>query len=269
MRSLDQDTARPDVSVVIPARNEQGTIAEVIRRVDTCLADRGWSGEIILGDSACIDGTVEAALETGLPIRVVSATEPGKGLILTRAFMTAQGSVLAFIDADLDLNPEDLPRLIAEVRGGATAAIGTKSGESLAARPWHRRIASRVVNGMARAILRTGLRDHQTGMKAFARSPLLQILPEVVETGWLWDTEVLWRLQRTGGPVTEIPVTLVNGRSSSLRWTGGLKGARQILAMYGRMALLTESGSSGSRAVAAPLPPEANRRTRWNGGRVE
>lgn len=253
MDSVRISSRAPDVSVVIPAHNEMGTIAEVVRRVDACLDARGWSKEILIGDSACTDGTVLAAVATGLPIRVVSAVEPGKGRILTRAFLQSRGRVLAFIDADLDLFPEELPRLIDEVRAGATCAVGVKTHTARASRPLSRRIGSFLVNAAARIVLRTGLTDHQTGMKAFDGDALRAILPEVVETGWLWDTEVLWRLKSAGGSVTEVAVTLSYSGFTDVRHLNSVDGARQVLAMYRRVGLF---GGLGERSVGGPhVPP--------------
>ena len=243
--------ARPDVSVVIPARNEAGTVAEVIRRVDASLAARSWSREILVGDSASTDDTVEAALATGLPVRVVSVSEPGKGRILTRSFREGRGRVVAFIDADLDLLPEDLPRLIQAVRDGSTCAVAVKTAAARAARPVARRIGSRVVNAAARLFLRTGLTDHQTGMKAFAGDALQRVLPDVVETGWLWDTEVLWRIQRAGGSVVEVPVTLLDARGSGFRGVSGIDGARQLVALDRRLALVPGPAGPGSERTTA------------------
>lgn len=253
MESVSISSRAPDVSVVIPAHNEMGTIAEVVRRVDACLDARGWSKEILIGDSACTDGTVLAAVATGLPIRVVSAVEPGKGRILTRAFLQSRGRVLAFIDADLDLFPEELPRLIDEVRAGATCAVGVKTHTARASRPLSRRIGSFLVNAAARIVLRTGLTDHQTGMKAFDGDALRAVLPEVVETGWLWDTEVLWRLKSAGGSVTEVAVTLSYSGFTDVRHLNSVDGARQVLAMYRRVGLF---GGLGERSVGGPhVPP--------------
>ncbi|NIP79393.1 MAG: glycosyltransferase, partial [Gemmatimonadetes bacterium] len=202
------------------------------------LEGRGWSYEIVVGDSASTDDTADRALSSGIPVRVVSESQAGKGRILTRALGQCRGRVLAFIDGDLDLSPEELPRLIEPVLAGATCAVAAKEGAALAARPRLRRIGSRVVNTLARVLLRTGLTDHQTGMKAFSGDALRDVLPEVVETGWLWDTEVLWRLRRRGATFAEVPVTLTRARGSGFRGLrDSVDGARQIMAMYRRVAV--------------------------------
>ena len=246
---------QPLVSVVLPARNEAATIAEVVRRVAAALERHGWPGEIIVGDSASVDGTAARALSADPGIRVVRAEEPGKGLILTRALLQARGEIVAFMDSDLDLAPEDLPALIAAVRAGAHCAAAAKTGEALAARPLLRRAGSRMVNLTARLALRTGLQDHQTGMKAFHGPTLRHVLPDVKERGWLWDTEVLWRLRRSGATLTQVPVALHgNGGETFAGWKSRFDEAGALLGLYARLARENALPAASADALG-PLPP--------------
>lgn len=237
MATARRVTDQPDVTVVLPARNEAGTIAQVIRRLSAVLHDRAWTHEIVVGDSASTDDTAARAKAAGPRVRVVREERPGKGRILTRCFQASRGRVLAFMDSDLDLAPEELPWLIDAVLGGAACAAGAKDGPALASRPWLRRSGSLVVNGAARLLLRTGLTDHQTGMKAFDGATLRAVLPRVKEHGWLWDTEVIWRILQEGGRVVQVPVQLAPGRTDTFRsWEGGWTGARDVMTLYGRLA---------------------------------
>jgi uncharacterized protein (TIRG00374 family) len=70
----------------------------------------------------------------------------------------------------------------------------------------NRSIPSRGFNTLARLVLRSTLRDHQCGFKAFDREALLAILEDVEDEHWFWDTEVLVRAQRAGYDVHEFPV---------------------------------------------------------------
>ena len=241
--------APPLVSVVLPARDEADTIAEVVLRVAAALEQNGWTYEILLGDSASSDDTVARALRADPSIRVVPVDRPGKGLVLTSALRQARGEILAFMDSDLDLAPEDLPALIRAVRAGAGCAAGAKMGAALAARPALRRLASRAVNAAARLVLRSGLQDHQTGMKAFDGTAMRAILPDVKEEGWLWDTEVLWRLARSGSSLVQVPVTLHGARDRAFnQWRSRIGGLAQLLSLYARL-------SREASGLAAPADP--------------
>jgi glycosyltransferase involved in cell wall biosynthesis len=225
----------PDVSLVIPARNEAATIVPVIRRADAALARAGWSSEIIVVDSASTDGTGHRARAAGPQVRVIRESRPGKGRALTTGFSRSAGTVLAFLDADLDLAPEDLPAVVRPVLDGATCAAAMKTGAALARRPLSRRLGSRVVNLASALAFGTGLRDHQTGMKAFNGAALRQILPGMLEQGWLWDSEVLWRLARAGGTFVQVPVELSGSRHGQLcHWRSRAGAAMELGGLYVR-----------------------------------
>jgi len=59
--------------------------------------------------------------------------------------------------------------------------------------------------------------DHQCGFKAFRRERLLSLLPEVRDTHWFWDTEVLVRAQRKGYSIKEFPVRWREGQGTTVR----------------------------------------------------
>ena len=245
-----QPAPDPYVSVVLPARNEQATIDSVVRRVGAALAKHGWSYELILGDSASNDGTVARAVGADPATRVVREDRPGKGLVLTRALQATRGEIVAFMDADLDLAPEDLPALIAAVRAGAGCAAAEKTGEALAARPLLRRFGSRLFNTATRLLLRTGLSDHQTGMKAFHGPTLRGVLPDVKEQGWLWDTEVLWRLRRAGAKLCQVPVAMHGaGNRAFPGWGSRFACAGQMVGFFARLAREADAPAARPRTT--------------------
>ncbi|MDY0114628.1 MAG: glucosyl-3-phosphoglycerate synthase [Corynebacterium sp.] len=110
---------RPSVSVVLPALNEEATVAAVIESVRPSLA-AGIVDEIIVVDSDSTDATAEVAAAAGA--RVVNwadalpgvPTRPGKGEAMWRGVAAARGDVVVFLDADLrDPSPAFVPSLVA------------------------------------------------------------------------------------------------------------------------------------------------------------
>lgn len=110
---------RPSVSVVLPALNEEATVAAVIESVRPSLA-AGIVDEIIVVDSDSTDATAEVAVAAGA--RVVNwadalpgvPTRPGKGEAMWRGVAAARGDVVVFLDADLrDPSPAFVPSLVA------------------------------------------------------------------------------------------------------------------------------------------------------------
>jgi glucosyl-3-phosphoglycerate synthase len=95
------------VSVIIPARNEAGTVAEVVWQIRDALLPAGLVDELVVIDSDSDDGTAEVARSAGATVfaarEVDTGTEavPGKGEALWKSLFVSTGDLLVFIDADL------------------------------------------------------------------------------------------------------------------------------------------------------------------------
>jgi len=95
------------VSVVIPARNEEGTVAEVVTGIARLMAETGLVDELVVMDSDSTDETSRVAAEAGATVyraREVApelGTFPGKGEALWKSLLVTEGDLLVFVDADL------------------------------------------------------------------------------------------------------------------------------------------------------------------------
>ncbi|AKB77042.1 Dolichol-P-glucose synthetase [Methanosarcina horonobensis HB-1 = JCM 15518] len=96
--------------------------------------------------------------------------------------------------------------------------------ESDAKRPFKREFASRGYNSMVRLLLHSKLYDHQCGFKAFRRGPLFELLDEIENQHWFWDTELLVRAQYRGYRVLEFPVYWRHGGSSKVNFAKDIVG---------------------------------------------
>lgn len=230
------------LSLVIPAHNEEDLIAGTLERVTAEVSRLGVTYELILGDSASTDATVARAREAvGPGIRVVREDHLGKGRILSTALKVARGSVVGFIDADLEIDARYIGPLYRALQGGADVAVASKMLDPSLSRnrPLHRRLGTRVLNGLVDRIFHTGLTDHQAGLKLFRGHLLHTVLPQVEITGWLWDTEVLVLLTRMGAQVVEIPVETVDNRRSRLSFSKvWFQAASELVRLYGRASSL-------------------------------
>ena len=109
----------PRVAAVIPARNEEGTVADVVRAAQEArLVD-----EVIVVDNASSDGTARAAAAQGALI--VTEPLPGKGEAMKAGVAATDAELIVFLDADLvGLRPEHVDALVEAVLGGAGMACG-------------------------------------------------------------------------------------------------------------------------------------------------
>ncbi|WP_373189694.1 flippase-like domain-containing protein [Halolamina sp.] len=208
------DPAGVEVSVVLPAYNEENTIEETVRTTLSTLATflKPGSYEVIVAEDGCEDRTPDIAdrLSKELPgVRHFHSDERlGRGGALEEAFSAAHGETLVYFDTDLATDMKHLAELVDTVRTGeADVATGSRwMPGKVADRPAKRGVPSKGYNGTVRLFLRTGLRDHQCGFKAISREAFDAIHDDVEDRHWFWDTELLVRAQRGGFRVKEFPV---------------------------------------------------------------
>lgn len=118
-RSASESHREPIVSVVIPARNEEGNIRNIFDRVP----EMGGGTELIFVEGLSKDDTYgaiqrEISRRPGTRVKLFRQTGKGKGDAVRLGFAEATGDVLMILDADLTVPPEDLPRFFAAWRGG-------------------------------------------------------------------------------------------------------------------------------------------------------
>jgi uncharacterized protein (TIRG00374 family) len=203
-----------EVSVVLPAYNEAGTLAETVETTRSTLADflSPESFEIIVAEDGCEDETpaiAEQLAETHDDVRHSHSDERlGRGGALEFAFDAARGDTLVYFDTDLATDMQHLEELIESIRSGEyDVATGSRwLPNSSAERPRKRGIPSLGYNRLVRLFLRSDLQDHQCGFKAFDREAFESLVDSVDDEHWFWDTEVLVRAQREGYRVKEFPV---------------------------------------------------------------
>jgi uncharacterized protein (TIRG00374 family) len=203
-----------EVSVVLPSYNEADTIEHTVEVTLETLASFLPEGsfEVIVAEDGCEDRTPEIAAELAEEdqrIRHFHSDERlGRGGALERAFRAADGETLVYFDTDLATDMRHLEELVESVRTeGYDVATGSRRmpGAKQDREP-ERGVASTGFNTLVRLFLRSDLYDHQCGFKAFDREALLDLLDDVEDDHWFWDTEVLVRAQRGGYRVKEFPV---------------------------------------------------------------
>ncbi|QLD90034.1 flippase-like domain-containing protein [Natronomonas salina] len=203
-----------EVSVVLPAYNEAGTLERTVEVTLETLGDflPAGSFEVIVAEDGCDDETPEIASRLAAAddrVRHFHSDERlGRGGALERAFEASEGDVLVYFDTDLATDMRHLEQLVEAIRtDGYDVATGSRwMPGNVATRPFERDVASRGYNSLVRLFLRTGLRDHQCGFKAFDRAALFALTDGVEDDHWFWDTEVLVRAQRAGYDIEEFPV---------------------------------------------------------------
>jgi glycosyltransferase involved in cell wall biosynthesis len=206
-----------EVSLILPAYNEAVRIEETVNQTSKALEEITSSFEIIIAEDGSSDGTDTIASKLAEKYSYVqhlhSYSRQGRGRALNRAFKSASGETLCYIDVDLSTDMSYLKELIESISvEGYDFATGSRMmPQSQVKRPIKRGIASQGFNFLVRTFLHSNLYDHQCGFKAFRRESLFNLLDEVKDTHWFWDTELFVLSQHYGYKVKEFPVVWRHG----------------------------------------------------------
>jgi glycosyltransferase involved in cell wall biosynthesis len=161
-----------ELSLVIPAYNERENLPQLLAELRTVLATIGKTHEIVLVDDGSSDGSgdwiVREATRDPRLVPVRMAENSGQSAALAAGFRLARGEVIVTLDADLQNDPADLPRLLAALED-ADVVSGTRRERR---DRWTRRVSSRIANGVRRAVLGDPLTDIGCSFKAYRREAL-------------------------------------------------------------------------------------------------
>src|SRR5262245_22974957 len=161
--------ATPALSVVIPAYNEDANVEPCYRELTDVLESHGDPFEIVFVDDGSTDGTGAALrrlASADARVRVLRLRRnAGQTAALHAGFRAARGAVVITMDADLQNDPHDIPKLLAALPGH-DAVCGWRVDRQ---DPWTKRIASRIANRVRDRFTRDGVHDTGCTLKAFRR----------------------------------------------------------------------------------------------------
>lgn len=203
--------APPSLAVVLPAWNLGEVIGSNIARVREALAPLG-AVEIVVVDDGSSDNTLvesQRASASTDDVRVLRhEVNRGKGEALFTGARATTSELVVFLDADLDLPPEQVPGLIEDM-GDFDMLVGAKRSSMSGGRyPFARRVMSRLFTIMTVGLFRLPVQETQTGLKIVRRSIIDQVLPQMRIHGYAYDLEMMVRAHRAGFRIKEVPVQL-------------------------------------------------------------
>jgi len=169
------------LSVILPAHDEQQAIAAVLSEIVEVLSDEPIRYEVLVIDDASTDGTAAVAEQFArscwqCPVRVIRCPERrGAGAARKVGIRRARGEIIVMLDADGTYSARSIPEMLAyfpaydQVNGARTSEQGTL--------PWLRRPAKWFIRKLACYLTAQEIPDLNTGLKAFRREEMLR---------WLW-----------------------------------------------------------------------------------
>ncbi len=203
-----------DISIIIPAFNEEERIAPTLMAVDSFLAALAVSYEIVVVDDGSSDGTVALveSMRSEMPrLRCIdTVNNRGKGHAVRVGMLDATGKVRLMCDADGSMPPEEMPKLLAPIFEGKTQiAIGSRYADGAKTdvdQPKWRVVWSRLANKVIQRSLVAGIRDTQCGFKAFSAEAAETVFSKATIDGWSFDLEVLALASRLDFSIAEYGV---------------------------------------------------------------
>ncbi|MGH7550746.1 MAG: glycosyltransferase family 2 protein [Gemmatimonadota bacterium] len=239
-----QESGRPILSVVVPAYNEESTIATILERI----AAVPFSKEIVVVDDGSTDGT-RAFLERvqrgeatfpgpdgrPVPVRVLyQSGNRGKGAALRHGFSEARGDIVLVQDADLEYDPRDYPRLLDPIlQGEADVVYGSRflGGPQRVHLFWHY-VGNRFVTLLSNLFTNLNLTDMETCYKAFRREVIEDIGPTLRSNRFGIEPELTAKVARHGYRIYETSITYHGrdyGAGKKITWRDGLAAIYHIV----------------------------------------
>lgn len=191
-----------DLSVVIPAFNEEEAIAQTVREVRSALSELAIDYEIVVVDDGSTDGTRQAA--AGCGARVVASPENlGYGASLKRGIAAVDSEYIAIIDADGTYPASNLPRML-ELARSADMVVGARD-KGMTNVPVVRRPAKLILNNFANFLARRRIPDLNSGLRVFRRSSLVRFIP-LLPSGFSFTTTITLCMICSGLTVDYLPI---------------------------------------------------------------
>jgi dolichyl-phosphate beta-glucosyltransferase len=212
----------PELSIIIPAYNEETLIVSTLDGIRTYLSTHPEQYQIVVVDDGSQDRTAaciqdwQKANPVDLHL-VINEKNMGKGFSIRRGVMESQGTYIIFIDADLPYELDAIEGFLKALRSGCDLAVGSRvlPGSQVKGVPILRYISGQIFSWMVQAVLFSGLPDTQCGFKSFRSIAAKEIFRRLTIGGFGFDVEMLFIARKLKFSIQPIPVRMIDHRHRS------------------------------------------------------
>lgn len=195
------------VSIIVPAYNEEATIAQILEKVRQHVSNLK---EIIVVDDCSKDGTCAAVERLGYPeVRLLRQNpNQGKTAAVRRGLQEVTGDIVAIQDADMEYDPAELDEVIAPIAAErADVVYGSRFLVRRATRVLYffHYVANKGLTLLSNCFTNTNMSDIETCYKVF-RTPLLQKMP-LTSSGFGMEVEITASVTKTNARIYEVPIS--------------------------------------------------------------
>jgi len=199
---------KPDVSIVIPAYNEEKTIYNLIKGIHETF-NSGYAEIIVVDDGSTDNTTKLAAKIPGIKVLKNDRNLGYGGAILTGIF-EAKGDIIVTIDGDAQNKPKEINLLIQPIlKNDYDFVVGARhKGMTFSPIPIFKRVAETVVRFVLKFMYGIDISYSQSGFRAMKRKVLRRIMP-LYEYKFAFSMELLMKTVKNGFRIKEVPITFM------------------------------------------------------------
>ena len=212
------------LSVVLPCYNLEKTIYQNTKRITEYLKKSGNTFEVIAINDGSLDDTSEELFraQRDLGIQVITYTKNrGKGYAVRKGVAASRGEITGFLDADLAIPIEELDQFIQSIKRGSNLAIASRLHPEVRVKIpvlWYRLFMERIFRYLRIFIIGgSRVKDTQCGCKVFDKEVKDRLFPYMKIERFAFDAELIFLALRSGYKIEEVPITLQNPTTSSIR----------------------------------------------------
>ncbi len=203
-----------ELSLILPCYNEEQHFIKSASTILSFLKAQHIPFEIIFVEDKSID-TTKQLIQSFIkqhpedPLRVLfHKYNQGRGAAVMDGIRAAHGTIVGFIDIDLEIDCRYIPQFFTAAKREFDGACAVRT-YIFSFRTLPRFVASVAYKHISRFFLRIPFHDTEAGYKFFHKKKLLPILPLIKSVGWFWDTEIMALGWKKGLHIKEIPVLFI------------------------------------------------------------
>jgi dolichol-phosphate mannosyltransferase len=215
------------ICIVIPAYNEEKRISTTLTTYADYFKHKPEKTTFLVVANNCSDKTVQVVKQVAKKypnIDIIDLKPGGKGFAIKEGFLWALSSkkdfdLIGFVDADMATLPQYFYDLIKACKNhdGAIASRYMKDSVVEPKRPWSRKVGGKLYNWMLKALFGLKYKDTQCGAKIFSKDTIAKVTPNMHETGWSFDLELLYLCKLFGKDIEEVATTWSDQPGSHLK----------------------------------------------------
>ncbi len=212
-----------DLTLVIPAYNEESRLPRTLEELSRYLCDWGVDFRVVVVDDGSRDNTANVARAFDGRYSTIRQPNGGKGSAVRNGILAATGRIVAFTDADLPYDLSALKTAYDVIHAQQSDVVfGSRDlseSASLVERRFLRTVASAMFRHIVTVLVSREVRDTQCGLKIFSRAAAQAIFSRATIDGFAFDAETVFLAHCLRLRIRKVPVTLVNDYASTISLT--------------------------------------------------